>query len=288
MHRPRARPAPGPRTPGTPGNEGPDVNPGGDTGTPETGTPTLGGEPPAHSSTTTQVNGVDEADIIKTDGKYLYVLHGNALAIVDAWPASSLSLAATVPVDGAPLEMYVLPGAAVIFSSVDPTPVLDAASLKPKPAVTDAYVAGPAFKPGTGGKPGATSMTKITVLTLDGASAKVAAEHWVEGDYVSSRRVGTSIRTIINGVAHGPALDETTPATADEIDAASLAGHKKIDEATAADFLPLAARRKGNGAIEAAAPPRAPSSSSPKRARTRTASCGSSSSTWRPPTRPRA
>ena len=31
---------------------------------------------PEHSETNTQVEGVDEADIVKTDGNFLYVLHG--------------------------------------------------------------------------------------------------------------------------------------------------------------------------------------------------------------------
>ncbi|MDF2686853.1 MAG: hypothetical protein K0S55_2036 [Clostridia bacterium] len=36
------------------------------------------------SSTNVQVEGVDEGDIIKTDGKYIYIIRGNELIIVDA------------------------------------------------------------------------------------------------------------------------------------------------------------------------------------------------------------
>lgn len=36
----------------------------------------MGEEPPSHSNTYTQVNNVDEADIIKTDGKYIYYVDG--------------------------------------------------------------------------------------------------------------------------------------------------------------------------------------------------------------------
>ncbi len=46
---------------------------------------------PAHSDTETQVKGVDEADIVKADGTRLYVLHGQKLFIVNAWPAPSLA-----------------------------------------------------------------------------------------------------------------------------------------------------------------------------------------------------
>ena len=213
-----------------------------------------GGPPPTHSTTTTQVAGVDEADIVKTDGTYLYVLHGNSLAIVDAWPLASLSLSSSTPIEGAPLEMFVLPGAAIVFSTVDPIPILSAASLTPKPVVADAYVAGSAFVPPHAGGPGSSSpMTKITVFSLDGASAVLVAEHWFEGTYVSSRRVGTSVRAVIDGLAHGPVIDPNPPATREQVSALRLAGKSAIDHATAADFLPLAARRSG-GAIEVAPP----------------------------------
>jgi hypothetical protein len=206
-------------------------------------------DPPAHSTTTTQVAGVDEADIVKTDGTYLYVLHGGSLAIVDAWPVSSLSLAATTPVEGAPIEMYVTPTSVVVFSNVDPKPVLTAAGLAPKPAIADAYVAGSALAPLKAVVPGASGpMTKITVLALDGTKATVSAEHWFEGTYVSSRRVGGSVRVIVDGVAHGPVPDPTQPKSASELSAIELAGHQAIDAAKAEDFLPIAAKRV-NGAI---------------------------------------
>ncbi|UCC28619.1 MAG: beta-propeller domain-containing protein, partial [Candidatus Bathyarchaeota archaeon] len=38
------------------------------------------------STTNIQVAGVDEADIVKTDGEYLYVLTGGSLLIIKAYP----------------------------------------------------------------------------------------------------------------------------------------------------------------------------------------------------------
>ena len=46
---------------------------------------------PDHSDTNVQVEGVDEADIVKTDGNYLYILHGRTLSIVAAWYISASS-----------------------------------------------------------------------------------------------------------------------------------------------------------------------------------------------------
>jgi inhibitor of cysteine peptidase len=52
---------------------------------------------PDYSTTNIQVAGVDEADIVKTDGKYLYVLSGDSLLIVQAYPPESAEVIANVP-----------------------------------------------------------------------------------------------------------------------------------------------------------------------------------------------
>lgn len=43
-----------------------------------------------YSETNTQVDGVDEADIIKNDGKYIYMIKGDTVRIVDAYPADTM------------------------------------------------------------------------------------------------------------------------------------------------------------------------------------------------------
>ncbi len=45
-----------------------------------------------YSTTNIQVEGVDEADIIKNDGKYIYLVSGNKVIIVDAYPADSMKI----------------------------------------------------------------------------------------------------------------------------------------------------------------------------------------------------
>ena len=45
-----------------------------------------------YSSTNIQVEGVDEADIIKNDGKYIYIVSGNKVVIVDAFPADNMKI----------------------------------------------------------------------------------------------------------------------------------------------------------------------------------------------------
>jgi hypothetical protein len=43
-----------------------------------------------YSTTNLQVQGVDEADIIKNDGKYIYLIKGNSVRIIDAYPADNM------------------------------------------------------------------------------------------------------------------------------------------------------------------------------------------------------
>src|SRR3972149_4478783 len=52
------------------------------------------------SGTNNQVAGVDEADFIKNDNRYIYVLGGGKLRILDAWPAATAHTPPALPVEG--------------------------------------------------------------------------------------------------------------------------------------------------------------------------------------------
>ncbi len=61
-----------------------------------------------HSTTNVQVEGVDEADIIKNDGKYIYAISNGKLNIVDAFPAESAKIISTIDLNGAtPNELFI-------------------------------------------------------------------------------------------------------------------------------------------------------------------------------------
>jgi uncharacterized secreted protein with C-terminal beta-propeller domain len=59
------------------------------------------------SSTNIQVAGVDEADVVKNDGRYLYVLSGNVLSIVDAYPPEDATLLSQIHLKSNPQELYI-------------------------------------------------------------------------------------------------------------------------------------------------------------------------------------
>jgi uncharacterized secreted protein with C-terminal beta-propeller domain len=62
--------------------------------------------PDEYSETNTQVEGVDEADRVKTDGEHLYTLSGQDLVILKSWPASETDEVGRLRLRGQPSSLY--------------------------------------------------------------------------------------------------------------------------------------------------------------------------------------
>lgn len=60
----------------------------------------------AYSTTNIQVEGVDEEDIIKNDGRYLYTVSGRQVHIIEAYPAEKAKLVSTINTEGYPSGIY--------------------------------------------------------------------------------------------------------------------------------------------------------------------------------------
>lgn len=54
---------------------------------------------PDYSTTNVQVQGVDEPDFLKNDGRYVYILSGERVTIVDAFPAENATIATKIALD---------------------------------------------------------------------------------------------------------------------------------------------------------------------------------------------
>ncbi len=67
-----------------------------------------------YSKTNIQVQGVDEPDIVKTDGKYIYVLSGSSLFILSSNPLTILS---RTPLGGDPQNMFIDEGKVFVFGN---------------------------------------------------------------------------------------------------------------------------------------------------------------------------
>ncbi|UCD07081.1 MAG: beta-propeller domain-containing protein [Candidatus Aenigmatarchaeota archaeon] len=69
-----------------------------------------------YSTTNIQVEGVDEADIVKSDVKYLYIVTGGKVVIVDAYPAEEAEIVSEMNITGSPSELFINDDRMVIFT----------------------------------------------------------------------------------------------------------------------------------------------------------------------------
>ncbi|MBL0192886.1 MAG: beta-propeller domain-containing protein [Myxococcales bacterium] len=130
----------------------------------------------AHSSTNNQIAGVDEADIVKTDGKYVYLALNGALRIVEAMHPRVVS---TTPLPGTVRELFVQGDRAVVYTSRGGAPR----------RCTYGYDC--AFA-------GDGTSTEVTVLDLkDRAQPRVTRTLGLTGSLMTARRVGTVVHTVV-------------------------------------------------------------------------------------------
>lgn len=70
---------------------------------------------PEYSMTNVQVEGVDEADFVKTDGEYIYTISNQTVVIVKAYPPEESAVLSRITVDGTLRQMFINEGRLVIF-----------------------------------------------------------------------------------------------------------------------------------------------------------------------------
>jgi len=68
-----------------------------------------------YSRTNIQVEGVDEADIVKTDGEYIHIISGQKVIIVRAYPAEEAAVLSRITVNGTLKQIFINEGRLVIF-----------------------------------------------------------------------------------------------------------------------------------------------------------------------------
>jgi len=61
----------------------------------------------AYSTTNIQVSGVDEADIVKTDGKFIYIASKNSFTIIEVYPPKEMKAISATQVKGSILGLFV-------------------------------------------------------------------------------------------------------------------------------------------------------------------------------------
>jgi uncharacterized secreted protein with C-terminal beta-propeller domain len=143
-------------------------------------------QPRATSTTNNQVAGVDEADLMKTEGEFLYVLGAGKLNILNAWPAASAHVVSRTPIAGTPRSIFVEHGRAVVFSSL-----------------TEADAFGRVSRECTYGYDcdftGDGLPLQVTVLDLaDKAHPVVLREVKFSGSLIATRRIGDAVHLVVS------------------------------------------------------------------------------------------
>ena len=154
------------------------------------------GAAPDYSTTNIQVQGVDEADIVKTDGTYLYVVSGQRIFIIEAYPAETARLLSTIELQGQPQELFINKGRLVVFGNQWPE--------QPEPVpytVAEVMPASPtSYLPGRFFPYSSKAFAKVYDLS-DPEQPKLKQDITLDGDYVDSRMIGQWVYVVINSPA---------------------------------------------------------------------------------------
>lgn len=188
-----------------------------------TGTGSPDSAEPSYSTTNIQVEGVDEADLVKTDGNYIYQVNGDKVLIVKAVPPGQMALAASIQFDDkafSPLELYVDGNTLIVIGSCYEPTSNGSANAKIRPEI---YPPIRSFQ----------STRAIIYNIADKTNIVKTRELELEGSYLSSRKVGSSFYLLatkyINYYSIQNGEDSATPSWRDSAQGGDLVAEKLGD-----------------------------------------------------------
>lgn len=142
--------------------------------------------PADHSGTNDQIAGVEEADLVQTDGQFLYLLSGGELVIVEA---GELSISSRTRLVGTPLVQFLHGDRLTVVSRKDAEPGLDSRSR------TDFWsLSNWSSQP----------RNRIVVSVFDvsdRSQPRLANETVLDGEFVQARSIGDQDYIIVRNVA---------------------------------------------------------------------------------------
>jgi uncharacterized secreted protein with C-terminal beta-propeller domain len=157
----------------------------------------------AHSATNVQVAGVDEADLVETDGEYLYIISGKDLVIVKAGVGEELQVVSRVQLAERPVGMY-LSGDRLALVSSSAMAGLGSPFRLGRPLIWSGmplFTNDLAFSPQEIKPP----VTTVTLLDItDRAAPTLVHKTEMDGQLVSSRTVDGQLRLVLTNDMHLP------------------------------------------------------------------------------------
>lgn len=164
-----------------------------------------------YSSTNVQVAGVDEADIVKTDGKYIYQVRGRVVTITRAYPVTSMKVLSTVEFDDErfyPQELYVDDRYMVVIGQSDNSQFYDTREPVIKKSGIDEKTAPevmPKLMPGRWwwGNP---TVKAVVYDISDRENIKLVRDVEIEGSTITTRKIGSKVYLLSNKWAYNPVV----------------------------------------------------------------------------------
>jgi len=151
----------------------------------------LASESHEFSQTNIQVEGVDEADIIKTDGEYIYLVSGQRLIIVRAYPPESAEVLSEISFNGTIRGLFINGDRLVVFREDYGLPDY------PSERKTSEMIIIPIWQ----------IETRLLIYNLEDRERPVLArEISVNGSYFTSRMIGNNVYLLVTqpaGVLEG-------------------------------------------------------------------------------------
>jgi hypothetical protein len=199
---------------------------------------------PGHfTGTNVQEAGVDEADMVVTDGKYVYTVNGHDVVIVQSWPLRRLRVVArhALPAQVTPHNLLLDGDRLIVLSSVSEQiePVAEKSAAGASARIARPFPGGNFFHG-----------VRVTVLDVaDRARPRLVHQADVEGSFTVARRIGGDVYLVSNAPMRVPS-DVVTAAQAgvDQLDPGRI-----LDEGSAEQLNAEKRRafRKVRGQLEA-------------------------------------
>ncbi len=145
-----------------------------------------GSGPSSHTSTNVQELGVDEADLVKTDGKHIYTIHGSEVLILKSWPPTATSILTRVSVgkNARPTQLFLRGNRLAVFSTVYGSHPVESVDAQGARVTTYRSFYG----------------TRISVLDVSERSQpRVIRHHELEGQMLQARMIRGDIYLVTNG-----------------------------------------------------------------------------------------
>ncbi|HWB71309.1 MAG TPA: beta-propeller domain-containing protein, partial [Egibacteraceae bacterium] len=179
----------------------------------------------AVSGTNVQEAGVDEPDLVKTDGRLALVAAQGGLQVVDLTGGAPALAASLALPDGWDHELLVETDTALVLSRGYRDVAADA------PSGQDTTAASPVV--------GVAPQTTLTLVDLsDPSQPRAQASLQLDGDYVSARMTGGVARVVVHSYPHDLAFTSPTEHTPEAVAAATEHNRRVVESSTLGSWLP--------------------------------------------------